>query len=385
MPLLSPVVPRDPHEPHRAATPLELLFDLVSVIAIASAAAGLHHAIAEDHIAEGVALFGVMFFSIWWAWMNYTWYASAYDNDDVLFRLLTFIVMSGALIMAAGVSFVFDGLTLDVAIIGYIVMRVGMVALWLRAAREDPERRTTAARYAIGIALAQVFWTALLFVPLTTTVFYVLFIVGAVIELAVPVLAEKAGETPWHRHHMIERYGLLNIIVLGETLLAASVALGAAFSEAFDIRLVHLALSALAILFSMWWLYFSREEHLETNRLHRALTWGYGHVVVFASGAAVGAGIAVLVDIVTDHAEVSLLTGDYAVAIPVAAYMLGLWFVRDRFCLEGIATAVLPTFAVLVLLAPLVLGLEGIAVLTVLSVITRNLIAARMRPASETI
>jgi len=64
--------PRDTKEAHRASTPLELLFDLVSVIAIAAAAAGLHHAIAENHLFEGLLKFTGSFFAIWWAWMNYT-------------------------------------------------------------------------------------------------------------------------------------------------------------------------------------------------------------------------------------------------------------------------------------------------------------------------
>ncbi|MCB1410111.1 MAG: low temperature requirement protein A, partial [Rhodobacteraceae bacterium] len=46
---LRPVVPRDPDETHRAATPLELFFDLVIVIAIAAVTAAFHHAIAEGH------------------------------------------------------------------------------------------------------------------------------------------------------------------------------------------------------------------------------------------------------------------------------------------------------------------------------------------------
>ncbi|WP_026479580.1 low temperature requirement protein A [Ahrensia sp. 13_GOM-1096m] len=126
----------------------------------------------------------------------------------------------------------------------------------------------------------------------------------------------------------------------------------------------------------MWWLYFSQEEHLQTSDLNRALVWGYGHFIIFASGAAVGAGFAVLVDVISGHAKASLLVGDYAVGIPVAIYMLGLWFVRDRFCLTGNAKFVLPIFAILVLLAPLTpLALEGIAAMTALSVLVRNYMA----------
>ena len=124
-------------------------------------------------------------------------------------------------------------------------------------------------------------------------------LVGGVAELAVPVVAERAVNTPWHRHHIIERYGLLNIIVLGEILLGATMALHGAFAGTFDIRLVHIAMSALAVTFAMWWLYFSDEDHITSSDLKHALLWGYGHFVIFASAAAVGAGFGVLVDIIS--------------------------------------------------------------------------------------
>lgn len=374
----NPMRARDTAEAHRAATPLELLFDLVSVIAIATAAAALHHAIVEAHVAEGLVKFVAAFFAIWWAWMNYTWFASAYDNDDVLFRILTMAIMAGALTMAAGIGDFFDSTSLRLIVIGYVIMRVAMVAHWLRAAKNDPEHRPTALWYAGGVALVQVYWVALLLSqPLPPLPFYLLFGLGAVLELAVPMLAERHGKTPWHRHHIIERYGLLNIIVLGETLLAGSLALSEAGGDHVDPALIHIALSAMVILFSLWWLYFAREDHLMDERMCLAFTWGYGHFLIYLSGAAVGAGVAALVDIVSGHAKVPLLAGDYAVAIPVSLYMLGLWFVRDRFTQRGWTSFVLPVFAVLIVVAPPFIALEGIAALTLLAVVVRGGFAAK--------
>lgn len=371
--------PRDPHEPHRSSTPLELLFDLVSVIAIAAAAAGLHHAIVEAHPGVGLLKFAGAFFAIWWAWMNYTWFASAYDNDDVLFRLLTLLIMVGALTMAAGVKPFFAATDMRLIVTGFVIMRLAMVLLWLRAAHHDPARRRTAIWYAVGIAMVQVYWVALLlFQPHAQALFYSLFALGALLELTVPALAERQGITPWHRHHIIERYGLLNIIVLGETLLAGSMALGQASGENFDPVLIRVALASLVIVFSMWWLYFSREEHLADKNLSATLTWGYGHALIYMSGAAVGAGFAVLVDVVSQHAKTSLRTGLFAVAVPVALYLAGLWFVRDRFALKGAKHCVLLVFAGLILLAPLVVNLEGVAILTALSVWVRSRIAGQM-------
>ncbi|GJL80430.1 MAG: hypothetical protein DHS20C01_00640 [marine bacterium B5-7] len=375
---IRPMKPRDVDEAHRAATPLELLFDLVSVIAIAAAATGLHHSITEAHFVEGIIKFVMAFFAIWWAWMNYTWFASAYDNDDVPFRLLTMIIMGGSLTMAAGINHVFISTDLTLIGIGYVVMRIAMVALWLRAAANDAGRRKTALWYAGGIAVVQFYWIVIIFYQsFIKDSLYILFAVGVVFELLVPLLAEKKATTPWHRHHIIERYGLLNIIVLGEVLLAGSMALGQASGGHVDGTLVHIALTALVVVFSMWWLYFSRDGHLESKDLSSAFIWGYGHVVIYMAGAAVGAGFAVLVDVSTGHAEVGNIGGSYAVAIPVALYLLGLWFVRDQLVLVGTARWVLPVFAGLILITPLLFTVRAVAILTMLAVITRNYMVRR--------
>ena len=91
------MIARSPHEAHRTATPLELFFDLVFVVAIAQAASGLHHAVAELHALDGLIGYLMVFFAIWWAWMAFTWFASAYDCDDVPYRLLVFVQIAGAL------------------------------------------------------------------------------------------------------------------------------------------------------------------------------------------------------------------------------------------------------------------------------------------------
>jgi len=299
--------------------------------------------------------------------------ASAYDHDDAHFRVLTMVVMAGSLTVAAGIAPFFATKSLLMLIIGYVMMRLTVVVLWLRAAQGDPTRCKTARTYALGIALVQLYWIGLMpFQPMPVGWLIGALLLGWVLELAVPAVAERNGTTPWHRHHIMERYGLLTIIVLGETLLAATAALTRAAGDHFDIRFVHIALSALVITLSMWWLYFSSEEHLSKVSLSHTLTWAYGHAPLFAAGAAVGAGFAVMVDVVGGHATLTLLAGDYTVAVPAAIYLLALWFVRDRFVLAGTWHWVLPVFAMVVLLAPLVFGLEAVAAVMALCVVART-------------
>jgi low temperature requirement protein LtrA len=153
-------------------------------------------------------------------------------------------------------------------------------------------------------------------------------------------------------------------------------AIEAAQGEHLSTSLIRIAIAALVILFTMWWLYFSREEHLERTDLSRALVWGYGHVLIYASGAAVGAGIAVAVDIATHHAHVAEIAGNYAIAVPVALYMGGLWLVRDRYAMNGSGRFSLLTFAIVVLIvAAMPFAIELIALSLLLATVLRSHLA----------
>ena len=271
------LAPRNNDESHRAATPLELMFDLASVVAIAAAAAGLHHGVAEAHIGNALVGYFTAFFMIWWAWMNYTWFASAYDDDSVLFRILSMAIMFGALILAAGVPAVVSGERIWLALIGFIIMRTGMVAFWLAAARGDRKRRRTAMLYAGGIALMQFYWILLVMLVLPVWSIYLpLVFFGFVGELLVPAIAERQKKTTWHRHHIVERYGLLNIIVLGECFLAVVTLVQIeSGTELPRSGLLWIAVLCAVVTFSMWGLYFTGADHLHSDELRHALLWGY--------------------------------------------------------------------------------------------------------------
>ncbi|HZA82545.1 MAG TPA: low temperature requirement protein A, partial [Actinomycetes bacterium] len=153
-----PMVARSTTEANRGATVLELFFDLCFVVAVAQAAAALHHEIAADHVGDGVVGYALVFFAIWWAWMNFTWFASAYDTDDVAYRLTTLVQIAGALILAAGVPDAMAGDDFGVITVGYVVMRLAMVTQWLRAAGSDPPHRRSSLRFATGVAAVQAGW-----------------------------------------------------------------------------------------------------------------------------------------------------------------------------------------------------------------------------------
>lgn len=305
--------------------PLELFYDLVFVVAIAQAAAGFHHALAEDHWQSGLLGYAMVFFAIWWTWLNFAWFASAYDTDDTPYRIAVMVQMAGALILAAGIEPAFEDQDFMTVIIGYSVIRAAMIAQWFRAARSDPERRITCRRYAIGLIVVQLLWiTAGLTVDGTAFIF--VWIVLVVAEMAVPVHAERAEPTTWHPHHITERYGLLTIIVLGETILAATMGVRGALEIGHDqAQVLVIAVGGLVIVFSMWWLYFDRPAHDLLTNLRMAFRWGYGHYIIFGSAAAVGAGLEVVLGNVEGESHLSDVAAAAPLTIAVAVYVLSVW------------------------------------------------------------
>src|SRR4051794_1274401 len=248
-------------EPHRVSSQLELLFDLTFVIAIAALSRGFAEAMETGRALAALVPFLQVFFAIWWAWVNFTWFASAFDTDDVPFRLLTVVQMGGVLVLAAGVPAALEHGDYRAITFGYAIMRLALFAHWLRAAIEHPASRGTALRYAAGIATAEVLWITRLALDeggrLPSPVAAFLALVG--LELAIPVWAERRHRTSWHPHHIAERYSLFAIILFGECIYAASTGVDRALaSGGLRPALVVIAALALALVFALWWLYSSQ-------------------------------------------------------------------------------------------------------------------------------
>ncbi|HEY3557466.1 MAG TPA: low temperature requirement protein A [Kribbella sp.] len=350
---LVPMRPRDPHEPGRVASSLELFFDLVFVVAVSVAASQLHHALSEKHIAEGLMSYGMVFFAIWWAWMNFTWFATSFATDDWLYRVLTIVQMSGVLVLAAGIEPVFEDRDFTVVVFGYVVMRVAMIAQWLRASHAAGESRQATLRYAGGIAIVQVLWLTTLVMPESLVV--VAWCVFVLAELAVPVVAERRWTTPWHPHHITERYGLFTLILLGESLLASANAIIEALHEHESLgELIALSVLTLVVTAALWWIYFWPPHHTAITSFGRSIRYGYVHYFVFAAAGAFSAGIEVEIDSITHHTELSEVAASYTVTIPIAIFVLGIWWIALRDNADRVVNLVVPLGAVLVLLDPLI-------------------------------
>ena len=327
---------RDPNESHRTASPLELLFDLAFVVAFGAAGNELAHYLAEGHIGTGIGGFAFVMFASAWAWINFSWFASAYDTDDWFYRLCTMVQMTGVVVLVLGIPRLFhsidEGQYLDngMLVAGYVVMRVAMIAQWLRAARQDPSRHRTVLTYAGFVAVAQVGWVALAIAHTRLGTTVAIAAVLYLVELAGPWVAERRvneGGTPWHAHHIAERFGLLSIIALGEGVFGTITAVSAAIENSgWSLDTAVLVVSGVGLTFGLWWTYFLLRAG---DILHRfrtaAFVWGYGHLLVFASITATGAGLHVIAYVIEGESELGPVAAVLTVAVPVLLLCLAIY------------------------------------------------------------
>jgi low temperature requirement protein LtrA len=370
---------RDPEEANRASTPLELLFDLTIVVAFGTASDELAHAIAAGHVAAGLAGFAFATFAVSLAWLNYSWFASAYDTDDWVFRLATMVQMLGVIVLSLGLPQMFSSIdaggVLDnrVMVAGYVVMRVALLGLWSQVARHDPARAPAAYTYMSAVGLAQVGWVGLAVADLQVVPAFLAYLPLFALELTGPYLAERRAATPWHPHHIAERYGLLVIITLGEVIIGTVAALNAlVHGEAgWTVDAALLAVAGVGLAFACWWSYFALPwaQPLVRHR-ERGFPFGYGHFVLFGAIAATGAGLHVAAYRLEGEAEIGDVGTVLAVAIPVALFVGTLYALsslllrsRDPFHL-GLLAASAAVLALAVLLA-----LAGVAVAICLLVV----------------
>ena len=371
---------RDPHEPHRSATPLELLFDLAFVVAFGQAGNALAHAVADGHTGIGIWGFAFAILATCWAWINFSWFSSAYDTDDWGYRLITMLQMVGVVVFALGIPTFFHSLEHgghvdnSVLVAGYVVMRIALIVQWARAARQDPQHRPTALTYAFVVGIAQVGWIAVAILALDVIPF---FVVGALLfgfEMLGPVIAEKRFiPTPWHAHHIAERYSLLMIIALGEGVFGTVSAVAVLVeSSGWSTEAILVVVAGVGITFGLWWTYFMMPSAVVLERFRdRSFGWGYAHAFLYAAIAATGAGLHIAAYVIEGEAEVGVVGAIVAVAVPVLVFTI-VWF--------GIYTWLLRTFdpfhiglflgTVALLVLAVVLALAGASIGVCLVVIT---------------
>ena len=271
-------------EEDRRATWLELFLDLVFVAAVAEVAGTL----SSDPTAAGLGRFLFLFLPIFWAWAGFTFYATRFDTDDLVYRLLTLLGMFAVAGLASTVPDALHG-GQNTFVVAYVCVRAILLVLYARVYRDVEVARPVAGWFMVMFGLGVMGWLVSLAVPVPWK--YAVWGVALALEYAAPIRAWRLLQgVPVDPRHLPERFGLLIIIVLGEGVIG--VVLGTA-EVSWTLRSGAVAFAGFLTGAAIWWLYFDFLDatSVVTRNVRSGLTFVYAHYFVAAGIAALGVGV----------------------------------------------------------------------------------------------
>jgi low temperature requirement protein LtrA len=239
-------------------TPLELFFDLVFVLALTQCTALM----AATPTWEGMLQAILVLAMLWWSWGGYAWLTSVVDPEEGAVRIAIFAAMAAFLVAALAVpdSFGDDAIVFASA---YAIVRISHIWLFTAASRDEPELRHSV----IGLGSSTAIGVGLLFVASLTDGWWQIAVwaIALVLDVGLPTLFWSGG---WQLipSHFAERYALIVIIALGESI----VAIGVGSNAVVDGGVVAAAALGIAVTAVLWWLYFDVTVWLAERRLSEA-------------------------------------------------------------------------------------------------------------------
>jgi low temperature requirement protein LtrA len=239
-------------------TPLELFFDLVFVLALTQCTQLMSDDPTWSGLAQGLLVLGVL----WWAWIGYSWLTSVVDPEEDAVRLVIFAAMAAFLVVALCVPQVFGDLGLTFAL-AYGAVRLAHIGLFLLASRDDPGLRHSV----VGLAISTSISVGLLVAASALDGFAqgAMWALALALDMGGPMVIDSSG---WRLMpaHFAERYGLIIIIALGESIVAIGVGVGGELSFGQGTA----AVVGIGLAAAMWWIYFDVVALVSARRLVRA-------------------------------------------------------------------------------------------------------------------
>ncbi|GAB4453310.1 MAG: hypothetical protein Kow0031_35580 [Anaerolineae bacterium] len=262
------------HHDHevRKVTWLELFYDLVYVATLIQ----LGDTLSEDITLAGFGRFVVVFIPIWWAWTGITFYMNRFVVDDVWHRLLIFVQICAIAWLGVSVTGAFGDLTVQFALT-YAAVRLVLLLLYIRTWRHAPQAKPLTQRYVVAHGIGIVIWVASAFVAAPLNWLLWLLAIGVEIgNVYLPQTRRLQSLLPPDPHHMVERYGIFTIIVLGESFIKT---ISAGAGTPFNLTAAVFSFFGIGVVFGLWWLYFDDVEEADIKPAHFApYVWIYAHL-----------------------------------------------------------------------------------------------------------
>ena len=276
-------------EKERDVSWLELFYDLVFAAAIAQLGQNLSH----DLSVQGFVEYVVLFVIVCWAWTGATFYATRFETDDLVHRILILLQMAGAVSLAVNSNQAFDETSIGF-IVSYIATRSFLIIEYIRTGKKITDARPLTSKYSIGFSCTTVLWMISIFAPAPFS--FILWVLAVITDIIVTILiTKKYINLRPNTVHLSKRMGLFVIIVLGETIFGLVASLS---PLEWSIPTILGMGTGITIAFGLWWIYFDTVDGSairalkENNRIGIYLSWLYLHFPLLIGLASMGDGIA---------------------------------------------------------------------------------------------
>lgn len=320
---------------------IELFFDLVFVVVVAE----LSHYLSEHLTIVGFLQFAMLFVPCWWGWVLFTFYSDRYETDDVIHRLLILSAMLAVIFLAANIHNAFSNGAIGF-VLAYVTLRSIVLALYTRVARHQNVAVANLKLYLSSYIPSTCLWLISIATP--ANIRYIFWGVAIFIELLMPILGSQLlANTPVHRSHLPERFGLLTLIVIGESIVSVATA---TTQTNWNLVPTIAAIGAFIIAACLWWLYFN---FLETAVIIRGIgsvhVYNYGHLPILMGLSLVAVGAEHIIE-EASHQFLSVGTS-WTLCGGVTLYMLSIGVIWVIDCRRRLTWLLVGTIAIALTLA----------------------------------
>jgi low temperature requirement protein LtrA len=275
----------------KKVTWLELFYDLLFVAAVSKASHVLLHVEFGSIPFEYLSKFILIFVPIWWAWVGQSLFVNRFGQDIFSHRIFLILQLFFVLIMTASLSVDFDQYYVSF-LIGYVGLRAMTAIQYLSVHKKEEADRKITARY-----LGSRFWIGLVISSLSlffdSWIRYLVLYAGIIVDILLPLIGRQyLVKSPINTHHLLERFSLFTLILLGESVISILAVLQSSY---WTWQSILFAILTFLLIIAMWWQYFDNVEKKVDKTIETAgQTIIYGHLFIYISLCMIAASIQLL-------------------------------------------------------------------------------------------
>ncbi|MBD8706836.1 MULTISPECIES: low temperature requirement protein A [Pseudomonas] len=260
------------YEQNRHATWLELFFDLIFVVTIGKVTHTLGHLHQGHFEPEQIWSFLLLFVPLWWIWSSHTIYSNRFDTDSNLHRLSTLFIMLLLIVLSARIGEELE-VYYPLVIVCYVGIRAIISIMYISTINTVDGRSEYASRLGFALLVSSaISLSSLIFDP---PIRYIVAYIGIFLDILLPVFPwSKLKPLPAHTDHLVERLGLLTLILLGESVISLAGGLSDIQWNPYN---VMAAITGFVMTCSIWWIYFDSFYLLSRNESSMS-----GHSLIYS-------------------------------------------------------------------------------------------------------